>query len=140
MTIKLAKYDDINFETLRGFDKAAILVNYLGAEAAKILLRHMDDGDIRKLLNLVARYRIVPVHVTKKVLEEFYEMVSESEDYIFSEKATAKETVIDAVGEERARGILGHLSISSPQSRNLESLEMVDAKSLANFLINEHPQ
>jgi flagellar motor switch protein FliG len=51
-----------------------------------------------------------------------------------------KETVVDAVGEERARGILGHLSAASPAARQLESLELVDAKSLSNFLINEHPQ
>lgn len=76
----------------------------------------------------------------KKVLEEFYELVSESEDYIFSDKTTNKDTVVDAVGEERARGILGHLNVNNTSSRTLESLEVVDAKSLANFLINEHPQ
>ena len=32
------------------------------------------------------------------------------------------------------------MSAASPAARNLESLELVDAKSLSNFLINEHPQ
>ncbi|MCB0411248.1 MAG: flagellar motor switch protein FliG, partial [Bdellovibrionales bacterium] len=59
-------------------------MNYLGPDAAKTLFRHIDDGDIRKLLGSMARYRIVPVDVTKRVLEEYYEMISESEDYIFS--------------------------------------------------------
>ncbi len=138
-TIRLNKIPDLDFESLRGFEKAAILVNYLGAEATKVLLKHMDDADIRKLLGLMSKYRIVPIEVTKKVLEEFYEMISESEDYIFSDSVTQKDTIVDAVGEERARGILGHLSASSG-TRSLESLELVDAKSLANFLINEHPQ
>ena len=137
---KLQRVDDVAYENLRGFEKAAILLNYLGAEAAKILFKYTDDGDIRKLLSAMQKYRIVPVEVTKKVLEEYYEMLSESQDYIFSEKVTSKETVVDAVGEERARGILGHLNVNSPSSRTLESLEMVDAKSLSNFLINEHPQ
>jgi flagellar motor switch protein FliG len=48
--------------------------------------------------------------------------------------------IIDALGEERARGILGGLNINSGSSRTLESLEMVDAKSLSTFLVNEHPQ
>lgn len=139
-TIRMLKMEDLEFEDLRGFEKAAILINYLGPESVKALFRHIDDGDIRKLLSVMQKYRIVPVEVTKKVLEEYYEMISESEDYIFSEKATTKETVIDAVGEERARGILGHLSAASPAQRALESLELVDAKSLSNFLINEHPQ
>jgi flagellar motor switch protein FliG len=138
--LRLQRLDNVKYEQLRGFEKAAILLNYLGAEAAKKLFKFIDDGDIRKLLGVMQKYRIVPVEVTKRVLEEYYEMVSESTEYIFGEGSTSKETVIDAVGEERARGILGHLSANSPAARQLESLELVDAKSLSNFLINEHPQ
>lgn len=138
--VRLVKVEDIRYDALRGFEKAGILLNYLGPNAAKLLFKHIDDGDIRKLLGTMQKFRIVPVEVTKRVLEEFYEMISESEEYIFSEKTTNKETVVDAVGEERARGILGHLNVNSPVQRQLESLEMVDAKSLSNFLLNEHPQ
>ncbi|MCB0341033.1 MAG: flagellar motor switch protein FliG [Pseudobdellovibrionaceae bacterium] len=137
---RLKKVDNIVFDKLRGHEKAAILINYLGAEAAKTIFKNIDDGDIRKLLGTMARYRIVPIDITKKVLEEFYEMISESEDYIFSEGPTTKETVVEAVGEERARGILGHMTTGSPVQRQLESLELVDSKSLSNFLLNEHPQ
>jgi flagellar motor switch protein FliG len=138
--IRLLKPDHIEFDNLRGFEKAAILVNYLGPEAAKKLLKRMDDGDIRKLITVMGKYRIVPIQVTKRILEEYYELLSESEEYIFSDNSTSKETIIDALGEERARGVLGHLNVSSSSRPSLESLEVVDAKSLANFLIHEHPQ
>lgn len=138
--MKLHRADNIEYEQLKGFDKAAILINYLGRDAVKVLLRHMDDSDIRKLINQMSKLRVVPVHVTKRVLEEYYEMISETEDYIFSESISAKDTIVDALGEERARGILGGLNITSGGGRSLESLEMVDAKSLATFLVNEHPQ
>lgn len=138
--VKLNRLDHLKYEDLRGFEKAAILINYLGADAAKHLFKFVDDGDVRKLLGVMQKYRIVPVHVTKRVLEEYYELVSEAHEYIFSEVAANKDVIVDAVGEERARGILGHLSAASPAARNLESLELVDAKSLSNFLINEHPQ
>lgn len=137
---RLARTDELEYENLKGFEKAAILVNYLGKDAVKTLLNRLDDNDIRKLINVMAKFRVVPVNVTKKVLEEFYEMLSESEDYIFSELTGSKDTIVDAVGEERARSILGGLNVSSVGGRTLESLEMVDAKSLANFLVNEHPQ
>jgi flagellar motor switch protein FliG len=136
----IKKIDPIQYDKLRGFEKAAILLNYLGPIAAKILFKYTDDGDIRKLLGTMQKFRIVPVDMTKKVLEEFYEMINETQEYIFSEKPTQKEIIIEAVGEERARGILGHMNTSGPAVRTLESLELVDAKSLANFLINEHPQ
>ena len=138
--IKLRKIGDITYDKLRGFEKAAILVNYLGPDASKKLLAKMDDADIRKLVTLMQKFRIVPIEVTKKVLEEFYDLISESEDYIFSDEPASKETIMDALGEERARSILGHLNAATNSHRTLESLELVDAKSLANFLINEHPQ
>lgn len=138
--VKLKKISDVTYDSLRGFEKAAILINYLGPQASKKLLQKMDDADIRKLITLMQKFRIIPVYVTKKVLEEFYDLISESEDYIFSDKPASKEVIIDALGEERARGILGHLNATTNSARQLESLELVDAKSLANFLINEHPQ
>jgi flagellar motor switch protein FliG len=137
---KLIKPENIEYEALRGFEKAAILVNYLGKEALSPLFKALDDADIRKLLNVMAKYRVVPVHVAKKVLEEYYELISETEDYIFSEKSSTKDAIVDALGEERARGILGGVNQNSSNGRNLESLEMVDAKSLSTFLVNEHPQ
>lgn len=137
---KLKKSENIDYRTLKGFEKAAILVNYLGKDAAKVFFKNMDEADLKKLLATMNRLRIVPIEVTKKVLEEFYELVSESEDYIFSEKISSKETIIEALGEDKARGIVGHLDSANRQGRTLESLELVDTKSLVNFLINEHPQ
>ncbi len=137
---KLVKPENIEYEQLRGIEKAAILVNYLGKDSLKVLFKTMDDGDVRKLLSIMQKLRVVPVNVTKKVLEEYYELISETEDYIFSETAASKETIVEALGEERARGVLGGVNLNSGGSKSLESLEMVDAKSLANFLVNEHPQ
>ena len=136
----LIKHENLKYEHLKGFEKAAILINYLGSEAAKKLFKHLDDTDIRKLISLMAKFRIIPVSITKKVLEEYYEMISEADEYIFSDATTQKDTIVGAVGEDRARVILGHLNIAGGASNKLESLELVDAKSLANFLVSEHPQ
>ena len=58
--MKISKPDGIEFEQLKGFDKAAILVNYLGKDAVKILLKRIDDADIRKLINQMSKLRVVP--------------------------------------------------------------------------------
>jgi flagellar motor switch protein FliG len=140
IVMRSSRFENIEYDELRGVDKAAILINYVGKDAIKVLFQTMDDGDIRKLLHLMSKFKIVPITITKRVLEEYYEMLSESEDFIFSEQMANKDTIIDALGEERARGILGGLNMSSGSGRTLESLEMVDAKSLSTFLVNEHPQ
>ncbi len=137
---KLQKFEALNYESLRGIEKAAILANYLGENALRTLLKGMDDADVRKLLNNMQKYRVVPIEITKRILEEFYELLSESQDYIFSEKPTSKEAIIAALGEERARGVLGGVNLQIGSGRSLESLELVDAKSLSTFLVTEHPQ
>lgn len=81
--MRVNRMENIEYSALRGIDKAAILVNYLGKDAIKIIFKKMDDSDIRKLLHLMSKFKVVPVHVTKRVLEEYYEMISESEDFIF---------------------------------------------------------
>lgn len=138
--MRTMKIENLDYDTLRGIDKAAILINYLGKNAIKVLFTKMDDGDIRKLIHLMSKFKVVPVHLTKRVLEDYYEMLSEAEDFIFSDQMASKDTIIEALGEERARGIMGGLNISSGSGRTLESLEMVDAKALSTFLVNEHPQ
>lgn len=138
--MRAMKVENLDYESLRGIDKAAILINYLGKGAIKVLFTKMDDGDIRKLIHLMSKFKVVPVNITKRVLEEYYEMLSEAEDFIFSDQMSNKDTIVDALGEERARGIMGGLNITSGTGRTLESLEMVDAKSLSTFLVNEHPQ
>lgn len=130
---------ELRYEELRGMEKAAILMNYVGEDAAKQLFGQLDDSEIRKLINYMTRLKTVPIDVTKRVLEEYYEKISETQDYIFTKEIINKENIVAAVGEERARGILGHLNLAMG-ARQLESLELVDAKSLANFLVNEHPQ
>lgn len=138
--MRISRFENLEYDQLRGVDKAAILVNYIGKDAIKILFQKMDDTDIRKLLHLMSKFKVVPVSITKRVLEEYYELLSESEDFIFSDSTGNKDSIVDAVGEERARDILGGLNIGSNSARSLESLEMVDAKSLSTFLVNEHPQ
>ena len=126
--MKPTRYENLDYDGLRGIDKAAILVNYLGKEAISILFNKMDDADIRRLIHLMSKFKIVPVSITKRVLEEFYETISESDDFIFSDKTAGKDAIVEALGEERARGILGGLNIGATGGRTLESLEMVDAK------------
>ena len=69
----VSKIENIRFEHLKGFEKAAILINYLGSNAAQLLFQHLEDSDIRKLISIMSRFRVIPVGITKRVLEEFYE-------------------------------------------------------------------
>ena len=74
--MRISRYDNPDYDLLRGVDKAAILINYLGKDAIKVVFKSMDDTDIRKILHLMSKFKVVPVSITKRVLEEYYEILS----------------------------------------------------------------
>jgi len=130
----------LEFESLKGREKVAILLNFLGEDVTKQVFSNIDDNNIKKIISYMNKYQIVPVDLTKRILEEFYEMLSENENYIFSKKTISKDLIAEAIGEDRVRGVMGSLNDKNNPARNLESLEMIDSKSLTTFLVNEHPQ
>jgi len=126
------------FEELTGLEKSAVLLNSLGNQMTAQVFRFMRDNDVKLLVNEMGRVEKVAIPVVKKILEEFYGEISEETNLIFGH-AAGKEFILETLGEDRAKTVLGQLSIVGG-SNSLEALELVDPRTLANFLVNEHPQ
>lgn len=126
--------------TLTGQEKSALLINTIGDEAAAQIFKHLKDNDIRKILSAMARIRKAPVAVIRESMMDFYKQLSETDEVIFGSEYT-KEDIITKLGEDRARLIFGAGGAGAAvEHRTLEALEMVDVRTLANYLTNEHPQ
>ncbi len=123
---------------LPGAERAALLLNALGETTTSNLLTHLKDNDIRRIIGLMGKVRKAPVALIKSVLLEFYKSLSEEQEIIFKGDM-AKEEIIKSLGEDRARIIFG-AGGAQAQQRTLEAVEMVDTRTLANYLTNEHPQ
>lgn len=129
---------DVEYALLSGLDKSAILISSLGPSTAKVIFKHMKDNDIKRLINQMSNVNKSPIWMVKKVLEEFYSMINEDFDLLFSENK-GRDFILSTLGEDRAKQLLG-TAVDVGASNTLESLELVDTRTLANFLINEHPQ
>lgn len=129
---------DVEFALLSGQDKAAILLSTLGADATKSVFEHMRDNDVKKLVNTMSSISKVPIWMVKKILEEFFSAINEDSEMLFSDNK-GKDFILGTLGEDRAKQILGQV-VEVGNQRTLESLELVDTRTLSNFLINEHPQ
>lgn len=127
-----------SFEELTGVEKAALLLNVLGNQVTSKIFSKLKDNDVKRLVNMMGAVRKVPIPTVKTVLESFYDEISEEESLIFGH-AKGREFVLETLGEERAKTVLGQLSVFEG-SRTLEALELVDSRTLANFLQSEHPQ
>jgi flagellar motor switch protein FliG len=132
----MADFDSI--DEMNGVEKAAVLLNVLGNQVTSQIFKKMKDNDVKRLVNAMGQVTKVPITVVRDVLEEFYSEISEESSLIFGH-ATGRDFVLQTLGEERAKTVLGQLSVVEG-SRTLEALELVDSRTLANFLINEHPQ
>lgn len=127
-----------NIDQMSGVEKAAVLLNVLGNQVTSQIFKKMKDNDVKRLVNAMGQVTKVPITVVRDVLEEFYSEISEENNIIFGH-AMGRDFVLQTLGEERAKTVLGQLSVVEG-SRTLEALELVDSRTLANFLINEHPQ
>lgn len=129
---------DVQYSLLSGQDKAAILMSALGPNATKSLFKYLKDNDVKRIINAMSVINRVPIWMVKKVLEDFYKQLNEENELLFSENK-GREFVVSTLGEDRAKQILGQV-VDFGNSNTLESLELVDTKTLSDFLLNEHPQ
>lgn len=129
---------DVQYALLSGQEKAAILLSALGPTTTKLIFKHMKDNDVKRMINSMSSISKSPIWMVKKVLEEFYSSINEDSELLFSENK-GRDFILGTLGEERAKQLLGQI-VDVGSNNTLESLELVDTRTLANFLINEHPQ
>jgi flagellar motor switch protein FliG len=127
-----------DYSDLTGLERSAILLNILGNRVTSEIFKHMRDNDVKRLVTAMGQVDKVPIPVVKRILDDFYVEISEEEQIIFGH-AAGKDFILETLGEERAKTVLGQLAVIEG-SRSLEALELVDPRTLANFLVNEHPQ
>jgi flagellar motor switch protein FliG len=139
MAIGEASLDpDTEYSLLSGQEKAGILLSSLGTTTAQLIFKHLRDNDVKRMINAMSSVKKAPIWLVKKVLEDFYSSLNEDQDLLFSENR-GRDFIVQTLGEERAKQLLGQI-VEVGTNNTLESLELVDTRTLANFLINEHPQ
>jgi flagellar motor switch protein FliG len=129
---------DVQYALLSGQEKAAILLSALGPTTTKLIFKHMKDNDVKRMINSMSSISKSQIWMVKKVLEEFYSSINEDSELLFSENK-GRDFILSTLGEDRAKQLLGQI-VDVGSNNTLESLELVDTRTLANFLINEHPQ
>ncbi len=129
---------DVQYALLSGQEKAAILLSALGPTTTKLIFKHMKDNDVKRMINTMSSISKSPIWMVKRVLEEFYSSINEDAELLFSENK-GRDFILNTLGEDRAKQLLGQI-VDVGTNNTLESLELVDTRTLANFLVNEHPQ
>jgi len=124
---------------LSGPSKAAIFLLTMGEEFTADIFRKLDDVEIRQLGRAMAKISNVAPSTIQQVLSEFVEEMTSPTELRIKGESFLKNTISRAITDERAEGLLEdiHAEVGPVP---FESLQDVDAKVLANFIRNEHPQ
>jgi flagellar motor switch protein FliG len=131
-----AKHED--FKSLRGTEKAAILMLALGDEHCVKLFEMMDDDEIKELSQAMATLGTVDAAVIERLFVDFSDLVSSTGNVIGTVESTER-LLGKVLDDERVNQIMEE--IRGPAGRTMwDKLGNVNETVLANYLKNEYPQ
>jgi len=127
-----------NSEKYSGVEKVAIVLRTLGEDVATEIIKQLNEEEVKEIGTAMGRLQSVPSETLEMILEEFYQDLTGSGGLIFGDESYLRDVLEKAMGQERARTIMGE--ISDKTGSVLRSMQYLDPRSIANFLRNEHPQ
>jgi flagellar motor switch protein FliG len=132
--------DDLgDISNLSGVDKASILMLSLGEDGAAEILKHMGPKEVQMVGMQMATLQNVDKGAVEGVVSEFLEKVEQqtgigigTEDYIRS-------TLKSALGDDKASALIDRI-LAGANTKGLDTLKWMDARSVADVVRFEHPQ
>src|SRR5918999_4170092 len=127
------------YDTLKGIEKAAILLVAVGEERASEIFRHLGDGEVEALSLEIAKSRKVPTNLSREVIGEAVDTVL-AEDYISEGGVDYARSILErSLGATRAEELIGRLA-ATIERRPFEFLRRTPPEQIHVFLRNESPQ
>ncbi len=124
---------------LSGTEKAAILLLYVGTEATSKVLQHMDDNEIKKISQAMSGLGHVSLPLIQQVVEEFNRITDPEAGFFSQGDEFVRKILEKALGPQKAELLL--MEMQTTGFGDLEDiLANMDARTIANFLSQEHPQ
>lgn len=122
--------------TLTGYEKSAIFLSLVGEEAAAEVLKNLDMQEVGKITTQMSRLKSIRKEMMDAVLKEVTGIISQDDIQFVSGNEYIKKVLNKGFGADNASKVLDRALKDAP----LDSLRWVNPWTLANFLMNEHPQ
>lgn len=122
---------------LTGTQKAAALILAVDKSYSKVIFQKLEDFEVKKITDAMFELGTLHQDTTTNILNEFIRKCA-SGGALSTSSEEIKALLKDTLDESRAKDIFS--SLTSFKDNALKNLGTYDAKTLANFLANEHPQ
>jgi flagellar motor switch protein FliG len=130
-------------EKFSGPEKAAILLISLGDDLASKVLKNLDDKDINLIGSYMTKVSNITSDAIDNISEEFYKEVSSGEGGVmYGGKDYVKKVLEKALEPWRVQEVMERMAFHSEDEGGggLDAIRLLDPKTIANFMRNEHPQ
>ncbi len=124
---------------IKGLERAAILLLALGEKDAAEILKHMGPKEVQDVGMVMAMMTNVSTAKMENVMGSFVSTLKgetalglDTDDYI-------RNMLTSALGADKASGMIDRILLGR-NSKGLEQLKWLDAKSVAEIIRLEHPQ
>ena len=141
MAEQVSTTEDINdlYDSLTGTQKCAILMMLLGEDEAAEIMKNLSPKEVQTLGSAMYSVQGLPQETVNLVLDEFFAIIKGQTSLGIEGTSYIKNVLTKALGEDKAESVLGRIT---PQDsvKAIEILEWLDARSIAELILEEHPQ
>ncbi len=131
---------NIEYEKLGKLQKLALFLIVIGPDIASEILKNFEDPDVEMLVKEMSGFEIIDYDVKKKVIDDFYGIVSRSAVATLGGASYAQKTLELAKGDFRASSILGRVAPVGSSVQIIEEIATLEPRQIYNLIRNEQPQ
>lgn len=124
---------------LTGTQKSAILMMLLGEEEAAEILKNLTPREVQHLGTAMYAVRGTDQETVNAVLDEFLAIIKQQTSLGLGAGNYIRNVLTRALGEDKAQSVLSRITPASSE-RPIEILDWMDARAIAELLMDEHPQ
>lgn len=127
--------------SIRGVQKAAMLLISLGDQASAKIVCQLSDDEVQRVSKEVARIRSISADQLETVLEEYHNLTLANDYVVSGGLEYARKMLVAAFGPDAGLRLLDRLPKElGNKSSSFGALQKAEPKQLARFLQAEHPQ
>ncbi len=123
---------------MQSVDRAAVLLLALGEDDAARVLKHLDPREVQRVGSAMASLRSVNMGQISVVLDAFLDTVTGQSGITIGASEYIRKMLVGALGEDKARTLVDR--ILGGNTAGIDKLKWMDARTVADFMMHEHPQ
>jgi flagellar motor switch protein FliG len=137
-TLNIRETNPMATNKYTGAQKAAILMLSFGEDISAEIFKNMTEFEIKRIGTAMSRLGRLDQEIVDEIMMEFYGLLQQNKKFFYGGNDFTKKVIGSAFKGGEADELIEQLSLGS--NANLDSLELIDPRTLSTFIRSEHPQ